>query len=96
MAVGSLIMGTLVIVDKLRYPDLPVAGWPSVITAVFFAAGMTNIMLGLVGAYLGELFNWSKGRPRYVIGQETPQSISPSTDLREIQRDRQDIVAQRN
>src|SRR5262249_42911240 len=76
MAVTSLIMGTLVIIDKIRHPNVPVAGWPSVITAVFFTAGMTNIMLGLVGAYLGELFNWSKGRPRYVIGNETPRSIS--------------------
>jgi dolichol-phosphate mannosyltransferase len=75
MAIASLVMGGFVVVDKIRHPDVPVAGWPSVITAVFFTAGMTNIMLGLVGAYLGELFNWAKGRPRYVIGDETPRSI---------------------
>jgi hypothetical protein len=69
MALASFVMAGWVIQSKLRHPELPVAGWPSVATAVFFTAGVTNIMLGLIGVYLGELFNWSKGRPRYLIGQ---------------------------
>ncbi len=69
MALTSFIMGGWVINYTLTHPRLPVPGWPSVITAVFFAAGMTNIMLGLIGVYLGEVVNRSKGRPRYLIGQ---------------------------
>lgn len=71
MALLSLVMGFVIIIDKLAFPDKPVPGWPSVMTAVFFAAGITNIMLGLIGIYLGELVNWSKGRPRYVVSQRT-------------------------
>ena len=69
MAFASFAMGGWVILSKLRNPEMPVPGWPSVMTAVFFAAGVTNIMLGLIGSYLAELFNWSKGRPRYLISQ---------------------------
>lgn len=69
MALLSFIMGMVIIANKLSHPDLPIPGWPSVMTAVFFAAGITNVMLGFIGVYLGELFNWSKGRPRYVVSQ---------------------------
>ena len=69
MALASFGIGGWVIVAKLRNPSLPTPGWPSVITAVFFAAGVTNIMVGFIGIYLAELVSWSKGRPRYLIGQ---------------------------
>jgi len=40
-------------------------------TAVFFTAGVTNVMLGLVGVYVGNLFEQSKRRPIYVVAQTT-------------------------
>lgn len=69
MTVLSFVMMFYVIFEKLRDPSLPVLGWPSLMTAIFFAAGVTNMMLGLIGLYLAELFDWSKGRPRYVVAE---------------------------
>lgn len=80
MALTSFVMAGWIITDKLRHPHVTVQGWPSVMTAIFFAAGVTNIVLGFIGIYLGELFNWSKGRPRYVIGQTIGDDSTPRSD----------------
>ena len=76
--VAGLLMATLsfgaaivIVIDKVAHPALPVPGWPSVMTAVFFTAGVTNVMLGLVGVYVGNLFEQSKRRPIYVVAQTT-------------------------
>jgi polyisoprenyl-phosphate glycosyltransferase len=67
MAATSFVMAAGIVVYAISYPELPVPGWPSVITAVFFAAGVTNVMLGLIGIYLGDLTERSKGRPPYLV-----------------------------
>ncbi len=69
MALTGLVMSAIIVITKLSSPEMPTPGWASVMTAVFFAGGVTNIMLGLMGLYLAELFDWSKGRPRYVVSQ---------------------------
>jgi glycosyltransferase involved in cell wall biosynthesis len=56
---------------KILNPALPLPGWPSVMTAVFITAGVTNVMLGLIGIYIGELVRASKQRPPYVVCQTT-------------------------
>jgi len=71
MAIVSFGAGIMIVVDKITHPSLPVPGWPSVMTAVFFTAGVTNVMLGLVGVYVGNLFEQSKRRPIYVVAQTT-------------------------
>jgi dolichol-phosphate mannosyltransferase len=87
MGLASFAMAGWVIAHKILNPDLPVPGWPSVMTAVFFAAGMTNVMIGLVGIYLAELFAWSKGRPRYLIGQTVGWEHGTQKNLSEIKQD---------
>jgi len=67
MAIISFVMAANIVVYTIANPELPVPGWPSVMTAVFFTAGVTNVMLGLIGIYLGDLADRSKGRPRYVV-----------------------------
>jgi len=71
MALASFVMAAYVISHTLAHPELPVPGWPSVMTAVVFTAGVTNVMVGLIGIYVGQVFEQSKGRPLYVIGGQT-------------------------
>ena len=52
-------------------PDYPLPGWPSVMTAVFFDAGVTNVTIGLVGIYVGEIFEQTKERPLYIVAENT-------------------------
>jgi polyisoprenyl-phosphate glycosyltransferase len=67
MAIISLVMAAEIAVYKITNPDRPVSGWASVMTALFFTAGVTNIMLGLIGIYLGDLVERSRSRPSYIV-----------------------------
>lgn len=46
---------------------IPVLGWPSVIVSIWFIGGMLFANLGIVGLYLGRVFNEAKGRPLFVV-----------------------------
>ncbi len=42
-------------------------GWTSLMAAIGLLAGMQFLMLGVIGAYLGRLYDQSKGRPLFMI-----------------------------
>ncbi len=44
-----------------------VAGWTSVIVSLFFLAGVILADLGIIGLYLGKVFEETKRRPLYVV-----------------------------
>jgi dolichol-phosphate mannosyltransferase len=46
-----------------------VPGWTSLMAAVGLLGGMQFLMLGIVGTYLGRLYDQSKGRPLFIIGE---------------------------
>jgi dolichol-phosphate mannosyltransferase len=53
------------IVGWLLDANLP--GWTSLMAAVGLLGGMQFLMLGIIGAYLGRLYDQSKGRPLFMI-----------------------------
>jgi len=42
-------------------------GWTSLILSVWFIGGVQLISLGLLGEYVGKIYQESKGRPRYLV-----------------------------
>ena len=43
------------------------AGWPSIAILIIFSTGLILISLGIVGIYIGKIFEQTKNRPLYII-----------------------------
>ncbi|MEQ1624246.1 MAG: glycosyltransferase family 2 protein [Sediminibacterium sp.] len=44
-----------------------ISGWTSIIATIAFFGGLQLMILGIIGMYLGKLFQQSKQRPHYII-----------------------------
>ena len=62
IAVLAFGTGIWIIFKTLAFGD-PVEGWPSLMVVVLFLGGVQLVALGVIGEYLGRLFNEAKGRP---------------------------------
>lgn len=47
-----------------------VAGWTFITCSIWLIAGIQLISLGIIGEYIGKIYNETKRRPRYIIEEE--------------------------
>jgi dolichol-phosphate mannosyltransferase len=90
MAVASFVAAGFIVGEKILYPDYPVLGWPSVMTAIFFTAGVTNVAIGLTGLYIGQILEQAKGRPLYIVAATTPRRNIRPDNSKAIDENRND------
>jgi len=76
-AFGAFLFGLFLIIQTLLF-DNPVAGYPSLMVVVLFLGGIQLIALGIIGEYLGRMFDETKGRPLYLL--KGYQAAERSTD----------------
>ncbi len=54
----------------------PVAGYPTLIVTILFLGGIQLLFIGILGEYIGRIFNETKSRPLYFVQKYTPASTT--------------------
>ena len=71
VAIFAVLFGTQLILRTLIFGN-PVAGYPSLMAVILFLGGTQLVTLGIIGEYLGRIFNETKHRPLYLVERFTP------------------------
>ena len=70
----AFLMGLFFLLKAAFLGDV-VAGFPTIIVVMLFLGGIQLMVLGVIGEYLGRIFNETKQRPLYFTNQILPSSI---------------------
>ena len=60
------------LIEKYVFQDA-VLGWTSILGSVVFFGGMQLVALGLIGVYIGHIFEEVKHRPLYIVSRVKPR-----------------------
>ena len=69
IALIALGYGVYVVADHLIEGN-PVPGWPTIVAGLMFFAGVQLLSIGILGEYVGRIFDEVKQRPLYLVREE--------------------------
>ena len=70
-AAGAFTYGFYMLIETLIVGN-PVPGYPSLIVIILFLGGVQLVAIGILGEYLGRIFNETKRRPLYFVNEYLP------------------------
>lgn len=70
VSVAAIVYMIYVICKTLILGD-PVQGFPTIICAILFLGGCQLISIGIIGEYVGKIYNETKNRPAYIVGEQS-------------------------
>jgi hypothetical protein len=73
-AVAGFLYGIYTIVKKIVNPSV-VLGFSSLMSAIVFFGGMTMLMVGMAGEYIGRMYIAVNEAPQYVVRETTAEGI---------------------
>jgi len=72
-AVFAIVAGAVALATS--NPELSPPGWATLSSAITFLGGVQLIGIGLLGEYIGRIYDQTKGRPTYVIGSMSSDPV---------------------
>lgn len=73
VSIFSIMYGLYIVAKTILFGN-PVPGYPSLITVMLFIGGVQLLAIGIMGEYLGRIFNETKNRPLYFVKEYIPGS----------------------
>jgi len=80
-AAFAFVYGAYMIARTLLFGN-PVPGYPSLLVVVLFLGGVQLVAIGVLGEYLGRMFDETKGRPLYLLNDWLPSELQATSDSR--------------
>lgn len=71
IAAFAVLYGAFMVARTLAFGN-DVPGYPSLVVIMLFLGGVQLMTLGVIGEYLGRIFNETKGRPLYLVERHLP------------------------
>lgn len=81
----ALIMMGLVLYWRLAYTDSPLIGYALIAMAIFFLGSVQLICMGILGEYIGRIYEEVKGRPLFTIRDIQGINIPTQASLQNLQ-----------
>jgi polyisoprenyl-phosphate glycosyltransferase len=67
----ALLLGCLFVLIKLFMPSIVLPGWTGIMVAVAFGFSAQLLMTGILGEYIGRIYEEIKRRPLYIVAHES-------------------------
>ena len=68
-AVVAILMAVLVLYWRLVVPHSPLTNFTIILMAIFFLGAVQLVSIGILGEYIGRIYEEVKGRPLYTLGE---------------------------
>tara|TARA_B100001741_G_scaffold311060_1_gene311486 strand:- start:69 stop:1025 length:957 start_codon:yes stop_codon:yes gene_type:complete len=65
-AVTGFLYGAIIVIKTIFFHE-PVAGFTSLVVLITFFGGIQLLSIGIIGEYIGRIFNETKNRPLYIV-----------------------------
>jgi glycosyltransferase involved in cell wall biosynthesis len=77
LAIGAFIYGTDLVLSYW-IDGHPISGWTTIVCGMMFFSGVQLMFLGIVGEYVGRIFDEVKRRPLYVVRRQSGRGLEKS------------------
>ena len=82
MITFAFILSLIVVVVRLGLPNYFIPGFTSIIIILMIFGGLQLFCLGIVGEYVGRIYEESKKRPIYLLNTVIQRESELGSDLR--------------
>jgi putative glycosyltransferase len=64
---GSIAFASFIFIRKILFPEMILSGFTSIMISIWFLGGTVILALGILGLYMGKIFQEVKRRPLYIV-----------------------------